>query len=78
MLASHPELQRMRFIVPGTRSAGKDLGQQKRSGTPSQAIADGATLLVAGSQVTKAEDPLAAFNSFAVEVAAGLEQRQAA
>ena len=68
----------MHFTVPGTRSAGVALGQQKRSGTPAQAIADGATFLVAGSQVTKAADPLAAFNSFAAEVALGLEQRQAA
>lgn len=68
MLAEDPELQGMEFTVPGTRSAGVALGQQKRSGTPAQAIADGATCLVAGSQVTKAEDPVAAFNAMTAEI----------
>lgn len=68
MLSNDPELQGMEFTVPGTRSAGVALGQQKRSGTPAQAIEDGTTCLVAGSQVTKAEDPFEAFKSMAAEI----------
>jgi len=68
MLKESADLPGMRFTVPGTRSAGVALGQQKRSGTPKQAIDDGADELVAGSQVTKAEDPVAAFESIASEI----------
>ncbi len=67
-LSQHPGLRDMKFVVPGTRSAGVALGQQKRSGTPAQAVADGATLLVAGSQVTNAQDPVAAFKAMAEEI----------
>ncbi|MHB8860638.1 MAG: orotidine-5'-phosphate decarboxylase [Minisyncoccota bacterium] len=67
-LTRSPYLAGMRFVVPGTRSAGVALGQQKRSGTPAQAIADGADELVAGSQVTKADDVETAFRAFAEEV----------
>ncbi len=68
MLKKSPDLAGMRFAVPGTRSVGVALGQQKRSGTPTQAMADGADELVAGSQVTKAEDPVIAFNAMATEI----------
>jgi orotidine-5'-phosphate decarboxylase len=68
VLSKDPELKGMKFTVPGTRSPGKALGQQKRSGTPSQAIADGATYLVAGSQVTKAEDPVMALEAMVTEI----------
>ena len=58
----------LKLVVPGTRSAGVALGQQKRSGTPRQAILDGATFLVAGSQVTKADDPRSAFDAMEAEI----------
>lgn len=67
-LSTDPALDGMKFTVPGTRSAGVALGQQKRSGTPAQAIADGASYLVAGTQVTKAENPMEAFKQFATEI----------
>jgi len=69
MLSQSPDLVGMEFTVPGTRSAGVELGQQKRSGTPAQAVADGASHLVAGSQVTKAGNPVAAFAAMAAEIA---------
>jgi len=72
-LKKSPYLVGMRFVVPGTRSAGVALGQQKRSGTPAQAIADGADELVAGSQVTKAEDPVKAFEAMLAEVEGALK-----
>lgn len=70
MLRESSDLEGMRFRIPGTRSAGVALGQQKRSGTPAQAMADGRGRagLVAGSQVTKAKDPVAAFRAMAAEI----------
>jgi len=68
MLKQSHDLAGMKFTVPGTRSTGVALGQQKRSGTPAQAVADGADELVAGSQVTKAEDPIKAFEAMAAEI----------
>jgi orotidine-5'-phosphate decarboxylase len=68
LLRQDPYLASLKLVVPGTRSAGVALGQQKRSGTPRQAILDGATYLVAGSQVTEAEDPLAAFEAMEAEI----------
>ena len=72
-LKNSPDLADMRFVVPGTRSTGVALGQQKRSGTPAQAIADGADELVAGSQVTKAEDPVKAFEDMEAEIETALK-----
>ncbi len=68
MLKQSPDLEGMRFVVPGTRSAGVALGQQKRSTTPIQAIDDGADVLVAGSQVTGDANPISAFRAIAVEI----------
>lgn len=67
VLSHHPDLAGMKFVVVGTRPEGVALGQQKRSGTPRQAITDGATHLVLESVVLKAKDPRAAFVSFAQE-----------
>ena len=68
MLRQDPYLDGLKIIVPGTRSIGVALGQQERSGTPSQAMADGATHLVIGSQVTRSKDPLEAFNALEAEI----------
>lgn len=73
MLKQSADLPGMKFTVPGTRSAGVALGQQKRSGTPAQAVADGADELVAGSQVTKSDDPVSAFQAMATEIGEDLE-----
>lgn len=69
-LAHIPGFAGMRFVVPGVRSEGVHRGWHKRSGTPGQAIKDGASLIVVGSQVTKAEDPIAAFDALEAEVKA--------
>lgn len=45
------------LVTPGVRSAGKDAGDQKRIATPAQAMTDGASYLVIGRQVTRAQDP---------------------
>ncbi|AKM09671.1 orotidine-5'-phosphate decarboxylase [Croceicoccus naphthovorans] len=48
------------FVVPGLRPAGSNVGDQKRVVTPRQARDDGASVLVIGRPISKAEDPLAA------------------
>jgi orotidine-5'-phosphate decarboxylase len=48
------------FVVPGLRPAGGNSGDQKRTVTPRQARDDGASVLVIGRPISKAEDPDAA------------------
>lgn len=77
-LRSLPEFANVHLVVPGTRSVGADLGQQKRSDTPENAVANGADELVVGSQVTKADDPEIAMLKYVAEVGRGEERRQVA
>jgi orotidine-5'-phosphate decarboxylase len=48
------------LVVPGLRPAGVEAGDQKRIVTPRKARDDGASVLVIGRPITRAEDPLAA------------------
>ncbi|HMI21053.1 MAG TPA: orotidine-5'-phosphate decarboxylase [Sphingomonas sp.] len=48
------------FVVPGVRPAGDAAGDQKRVMTPRKALDNGASILVIGRPITKAEDPDAA------------------
>jgi len=48
------------FIVPGLRPAGGAMGDQKRAVTPRQARDAGASVLVIGRPISRAEDPVAA------------------
>jgi len=45
------------LVTPGVRSAGAAAGDQKRVATPAEALANGASYLVIGRQVTRAKDP---------------------
>ena len=45
------------FVVPGVRPAGGAVGDQKRVMTPRQALDNGASILVIGRPITRAEDP---------------------
>jgi orotidine-5'-phosphate decarboxylase len=47
------------LVTPGVRSAGAAAGDQKRVSTPADAIRCGASYLVIGRQVTRADDPKA-------------------
>jgi orotidine-5'-phosphate decarboxylase len=58
----------MILAVPGVRSPGADVGDQKRVATPAEAIAGGATYLVMGRQITRASDPRAEAMRVAAEV----------
>ncbi len=57
------------LVTPGVRSAGAATGDQKRVATPAEAIADGATYLVIGRQITRAADPAAAARQILDELA---------
>ena len=48
------------FVVPGLRLNGGPNGDQKRVVTPRQARDDGASVLVVGRPISRAEDPVAA------------------
>ena len=48
------------FVVPGLRPAGSSAGDQKRVVTPRQARDDGASVLVIGRPISRADDPAAA------------------
>ncbi len=53
------------FVVPGVRPAGGAVGDQKRVMTPRQALDKGASILVVGRPITRAEDPDAAARAIA-------------
>ncbi|WP_051978541.1 orotidine-5'-phosphate decarboxylase [Edaphobacter aggregans] len=45
------------LVVPGIRPAGNESNDQRRVATPAEAIARGASMLVVGRPITRAEDP---------------------
>jgi orotidine-5'-phosphate decarboxylase len=57
-----PLLERndMKAVVPGVRSKGADKHDQSRVATPAQAVEGGASLLVIGRQITRADNPIRA------------------
>jgi orotidine-5'-phosphate decarboxylase len=55
--AAHPDLF---LLTPGIRPATVALGDQKRVGTPAQAVGAGADLIVLGRAVSQAPDPVVA------------------
>ena len=57
--AQHPEP--FALVTPGIRPKGSAVGDQARVMGPAEAIAAGASQLVIGRPITKAEDPSAAF-----------------
>jgi orotidine-5'-phosphate decarboxylase len=56
-------------VTPGIRPAGADVGDQKRVATPGAAARAGASHLVLGRAVTRAEDPARALADVLAEVA---------
>ena len=59
-------------VTPGVRLAGAALDDHKRSGTPAQAIADGADYLVVGRPIVQAADPAAAAAAIVADMKAGV------
>lgn len=58
--AVHAQWKQGFFVVPGLRLAGSKVGDQKRVVTPRQARDDGASMLVVGRPISRAQDPVAA------------------
>lgn len=58
--AVHKQWKNGYFVVPGLRPGGKANGDQKRVVTPRQARDDGASVLVIGRPISRAEDPVQA------------------
>ena len=58
--AVHSQWKDGYFVVPGLRPGGKGVGDQKRVVTPRQARDDGASVLVIGRPISRADDPEAA------------------
>jgi len=58
--AVHDHWKQGFFVVPGLRPAGGSLGDQKRVVTPRQARDDGASVLVIGRPITRAQDAISA------------------
>jgi orotidine-5'-phosphate decarboxylase len=61
------------LVVPGVRPASFDAGDQKRVVTPSEAMSDGASVLVVGRPITQAVNPRRAI----MDIVASLEQTPA-
>lgn len=57
------------LVTPGVRPAGVDVGDQARTATPAQALADGADLLVVGRPITAAPDIAGAARDLAESLA---------
>jgi orotidine-5'-phosphate decarboxylase len=55
--AVHKQWKKGFFVVPGLRPAGSAVGDQKRVVTPRKARDDGASVLVIGRPISKANDP---------------------
>ena len=77
MLAKRPELKGMILVVPGVRSPGKDVQDQKQVDTPANTIRAGADYLVIGREVTQATDPLAALDNIERQIEEALADTQA-
>lgn len=67
--ALHERLRNFLIVTPGIRPAGTDAQDQARVVTPSDAVAAGADYLVIGRPITRADDPRAAAETIAAEIA---------
>jgi len=79
VLASNPDLKGLKFIVLGIRLAGKDATDQnqKRVNTPRAAFESGADYIVVGSELTKAEDPIAVLGKIVEGISEAVVSRAA-
>ena len=71
--ALHERLRNFLIVTPGIRQAGTDVQDQTRVVTPTIAVQSGAHYLVIGRPITHAEDPRAAAQTIAEEIALASE-----
>lgn len=57
------------LVIPGVRPSGADAGDQKRTATPVEVVRGGATHLVIGRPISRADDPAQAFDRISCEIA---------
>ena len=57
------------LVIPGVRPAGTEVGDQKRTATPADVVRGGATHLVIGRPISRADSPADAFDRIAREIA---------
>lgn len=69
LIRALPQADGKLIVTPGVRPVGADLGDQKRVGTPAQAIADGADHVVVGRPIWQSSDPRAAAQAIQAELA---------
>lgn len=56
------------IVTPGVRPVGADKGDQNRVATPQEAFQNGASHIVIGRPITKADDPAEAFRSIVADL----------
>ena len=56
------------LVIPGVRPAGSDAGDQKRTATPADVVRGGATHLVIGRPISRADSPAEAFDRIVREI----------
>jgi len=56
------------LVIPGVRPTGADAGDQRRTATPAEVVQGGATHLVIGRPISRAENPAEAFDRIAREI----------
>ena len=56
------------LVIPGIRPTGSAIEDQKRIATPARAIHDGASMLVVGRPITRAQDPAQAAQAILEEI----------
>jgi orotidine-5'-phosphate decarboxylase len=66
------DAERLLVVTPGVRLAGAALDDHKRSGTPAQAIADGADYLVVGRPIVHSDDPAAMARRIVADMRGGV------
>ena len=68
MIRALPQARGKLIVTPGVRPAGATSGDQKRTATPAQAIADGADHIVVGRPIWQAANPAAAARAIVAEM----------
>ncbi len=75
LIRALPEADGKLIVTPGVRPAGAELGDQKRTMTPAQAIAEGADHVVVGRPVWTAPSPKEAAQSIVAEMQSAQAKR---